>query len=214
MHVSTMPSTRMLIDSRDRANPASSITKPTCMQKTRNAASSTQTVLSALTSGDGPGRRGLRVKRRRNRDVHRRQQKRQTDGLAAGQREHVGSHVRVLDTRLQPFQERSQSHLSNLLIAANAGRRNTPTCRPGTAGCLLCPSREQNQDRLSFSSPHRDQRFPRNSSGRVRILVRIDTNVEHALQANNFVGIARADGAARSDGPSRSPRRREASPTE
>src|SRR4026208_2250087 len=48
MHVSTMPSTRMLIDSRDRANPASSMTKPTCMQKTRNAASSTQTVLSAL----------------------------------------------------------------------------------------------------------------------------------------------------------------------
>src|SRR5262245_25314423 len=31
MHVSTMPSTRMLIDSRDRAKPASSITKPTCI---------------------------------------------------------------------------------------------------------------------------------------------------------------------------------------
>ena len=54
MHVSTMPSTRMLIDSRERANPASSITKPTCMQNTRNAARSTQTVLRALTSGDGP----------------------------------------------------------------------------------------------------------------------------------------------------------------
>src|SRR6478736_9614271 len=45
MHVSTMPSTRMLMDSRDRANPASSITNPTCMPNTRNAATSTQTVL-------------------------------------------------------------------------------------------------------------------------------------------------------------------------
>src|SRR5215468_6448468 len=54
MHVSTMPSTRMLIDSRERANPASSITKPTCMQNTRNAASSTHMVLMALTSGGGP----------------------------------------------------------------------------------------------------------------------------------------------------------------
>ena len=54
MQVSTMPSTRMLIDSRERAKPASSMTKPTCMQNTRNAASSTQTVLRALTSGDGP----------------------------------------------------------------------------------------------------------------------------------------------------------------
>src|SRR5690348_5011458 len=34
MQVSTMPSTRMLIDSRDRAKPASSTTKPTCMQNT------------------------------------------------------------------------------------------------------------------------------------------------------------------------------------
>src|SRR6185295_19738133 len=53
MQVSTMPSTRMLIDSRELAKPASSMTKPTCMQKTRNAAINTQTVLSALTSGDG-----------------------------------------------------------------------------------------------------------------------------------------------------------------
>src|SRR5215510_1246399 len=35
MQVSTMPSTRMLIDSRERANQASRITQPTCMQKTR-----------------------------------------------------------------------------------------------------------------------------------------------------------------------------------
>src|SRR6516165_9518582 len=42
MQVSTMPSTRMLIDSRDRANPASSMTKPTCMPNTRNAAMSVQ----------------------------------------------------------------------------------------------------------------------------------------------------------------------------
>src|ERR1700687_6518155 len=33
--VSTMPSTRMLIDCRDLANTASSITNPTCMQNTR-----------------------------------------------------------------------------------------------------------------------------------------------------------------------------------
>ena len=55
MQVSTMPSTRMLIDSRERAKPASSMTKPTCMQKTRKAAISTHTVLRALISGDGPG---------------------------------------------------------------------------------------------------------------------------------------------------------------
>ena len=54
MQVSTMPSTRMLTDSRDRAKPASSITKPTCMQNTRNAAISIHTVLIALISGDGP----------------------------------------------------------------------------------------------------------------------------------------------------------------
>src|ERR1700680_4246772 len=51
--VSTIPSTRMLIDSRDRAKPASSITKPTCMQKTRKAAISVQAVLMALISGGG-----------------------------------------------------------------------------------------------------------------------------------------------------------------
>jgi hypothetical protein len=35
MHVSAMPSMRMFTVSRERANPDSSITKPTCMQKTR-----------------------------------------------------------------------------------------------------------------------------------------------------------------------------------
>ena len=67
MQVSTMPSTRMLIDSRDRAKPASSMTNPTCMQNTRNAAISTQTVLMALISGDGAPR--LRVERRRQ-EIH------------------------------------------------------------------------------------------------------------------------------------------------
>src|SRR4051812_21542464 len=54
MHVSTMPSTRMLIDSRDRAKPASSITNPTCMPNTRNAAMSVHAVLSAFMVGVGP----------------------------------------------------------------------------------------------------------------------------------------------------------------
>src|SRR5712671_955563 len=54
MQVSTMPSTRMLMDSRDRANPASSITKPTCIPNTRKAAISVQAVLMALISGEGP----------------------------------------------------------------------------------------------------------------------------------------------------------------
>ena len=35
MQVSAIPSTRMLTVSRDRAKPDSSMTKPTCMQKTR-----------------------------------------------------------------------------------------------------------------------------------------------------------------------------------
>jgi hypothetical protein len=48
MHVSAMPSTRMLTDSRERANPASSNTKPTCMPNTRNAAISVHIVLMAL----------------------------------------------------------------------------------------------------------------------------------------------------------------------
>ena len=52
MQVSTMPSTRMLIDSRDRAKPASSITKPTCcIQNTRNAASSTQNRVEGIHFG-------------------------------------------------------------------------------------------------------------------------------------------------------------------
>src|SRR4249919_520151 len=58
MQVSTMPSTRMLIDSRDRANPASSMTNPTCIPNTRNAAISVHAVLMALTSGDGPAGAG------------------------------------------------------------------------------------------------------------------------------------------------------------
>src|SRR5215467_14685176 len=52
MQVSAMPSTRILTDSRERANPASSITKPTCIQKTRKAASNTHTVFNAFTSAD------------------------------------------------------------------------------------------------------------------------------------------------------------------
>src|SRR6478752_6983414 len=54
MQVSTMPSTRMLMDSRERAKPASSMTNPTCMPKTRNAAISVHAVLMALISGVGP----------------------------------------------------------------------------------------------------------------------------------------------------------------
>ena len=50
-----MPSTRMLTDSRERAKPASSITKPTCMPKTRNAAISVQAVLIALIVSTGSG---------------------------------------------------------------------------------------------------------------------------------------------------------------
>src|ERR1700749_1482612 len=55
MHVSTMPSTRMLIDSRDRANPASSMTKPTCIANTRKAAIKVQVELMALISREGLG---------------------------------------------------------------------------------------------------------------------------------------------------------------
>jgi hypothetical protein len=51
MQVSAMPSTRMLTASRERAKPASSISKPTCMQKTRKAAINTHMVLMALISG-------------------------------------------------------------------------------------------------------------------------------------------------------------------
>ena len=91
MQVSTMPSTRMLIDSRDRAKPASSITKPTCMPKTRNAAISVQTVLIALISGRRPRRR-LRVQRRRQEGASSPSAQNQADGLAAHQRQHVGAH--------------------------------------------------------------------------------------------------------------------------
>src|ERR1700689_4605343 len=53
MQVSAIPSTRMLTVSRERANPDSSMTKPTCMQKTRYAATSVQTGLIALICGGG-----------------------------------------------------------------------------------------------------------------------------------------------------------------
>src|SRR5229473_1266940 len=55
MQVSAIPSTRILTVSRERANPASSITNPTCMQKTRYAATSVHTVLIALICGGGSG---------------------------------------------------------------------------------------------------------------------------------------------------------------
>src|SRR4029077_850106 len=55
MHVSAIPSTRMFTVSRDRANPDSSITNPTCMQKTRYAATNVHTVLIALICGGGNG---------------------------------------------------------------------------------------------------------------------------------------------------------------
>src|SRR5579864_960474 len=58
MQVSAMPSTRMLTASRERAKPASSMTKPTCMQKTRNAATRVHTVLIALTEAIGSGAAG------------------------------------------------------------------------------------------------------------------------------------------------------------
>src|SRR5229473_773461 len=51
IQVSAIPSTRILTASRERAKPASSITNPTCMQNTRYAATSVQTVLIALISG-------------------------------------------------------------------------------------------------------------------------------------------------------------------
>ena len=100
MQVSTMPSTRMLIDSRDRAKPASSITKPTCMPKTRNAAISIHTVLIALISGRRRRRR-LRVQHRREVDRHRRQHQDQADHLPAGEREHVRAHHRIAEGRRQ-----------------------------------------------------------------------------------------------------------------
>src|SRR5271156_5211917 len=55
IQVSAIPSTRIFTDSRERAKPASSITKPTCMQNTRYAATSVQTVLIALICGGGSG---------------------------------------------------------------------------------------------------------------------------------------------------------------
>src|SRR2546430_328289 len=55
MQVSAIPSTRILTDSRERAKPASSITKPTCIQNTRKAATSVQTVLTALICGASTG---------------------------------------------------------------------------------------------------------------------------------------------------------------
>src|SRR6476660_9240343 len=48
--VSTMHSWRTLTTSRVRAKPASSIMKPACMKNTRNAVTSTQAVLVALTT--------------------------------------------------------------------------------------------------------------------------------------------------------------------
>src|SRR5580704_7914668 len=55
MQVSAIPSTRILTVSRDLANPDSSITKPTCIQNTRYAATSVHTVLIALICGGGSG---------------------------------------------------------------------------------------------------------------------------------------------------------------
>src|ERR1700733_5806719 len=55
IQVSAMPSTRILTDSRERAKPASSITNPTCIQKTRYAATSVHTVLIAFMCGGGRG---------------------------------------------------------------------------------------------------------------------------------------------------------------
>src|SRR6266404_1056546 len=55
MQVSAIPSTMMFTVSRDRANPVSSITNPTCIQKTRYAATRVQTVLIALICGGGKG---------------------------------------------------------------------------------------------------------------------------------------------------------------
>src|SRR6202049_406892 len=53
MQVSAMPSTMMFTVSRERAKPVSSMTKPTCMQKTRYAATRVHTVLIALICGGG-----------------------------------------------------------------------------------------------------------------------------------------------------------------
>src|SRR5215831_9003341 len=55
IQVSAIPSTRMLTVSRERANPDSNITNPTCMQNTRYAATRVHTVLIALMCGGGRG---------------------------------------------------------------------------------------------------------------------------------------------------------------
>src|ERR1700761_5333489 len=50
-----MPSSNTLIVSRSRANPASRNMKPACMKNTRNAVTSTQSVLMGLTYGGSGG---------------------------------------------------------------------------------------------------------------------------------------------------------------
>ena len=106
MQVSTMPSTRMLTDSRDRAKPASSITKPTCMPNTRNAAMSVHAVLMALIVGRR-ARRRRRAPPVRGRCSSRTDDERETDHLAAHERQHAHAHGWIAKARPQPGEYRT-----------------------------------------------------------------------------------------------------------
>ena len=142
MQVSTMPSTRMLIDSRDRAKPASSMTKPTCMPKTRNAATSVHTVLIALISGVGAAPPASARERRREIDAHRREQEGEADGLAAHQREHVRAHLWIPEVGLQSLPERVDAHDRFLLLCLSELRVRAATrvARSRVGGATTRPS--------------------------------------------------------------------------
>ena len=106
MQVSAMPSTRMLTDSRSRAKPASSMTKPTCMPKTRKAAISVQAVLIALTDAIGSGAAGAALwasaSSGRNQRVISGEHQPEADELAEEQEADVAPDHRILPARSQP----------------------------------------------------------------------------------------------------------------
>jgi len=113
----------MLIDSRDRAKPASSITKPDLHpedEKTRRPAS--HAVLIALISGLGPLAGRLRKQGRRQEDLHRGQDQDEPDHLPA----HEGQgRVRAMAGSLMLVTNRSYSLLNGMAI---------PHCRRVYAG--------------------------------------------------------------------------------
>jgi hypothetical protein len=125
MHVSTMPSTRMLIDSRERESRLEHDEADLHAENEERRDERPRRV-DRVDFGRRTARRRLREHGRSQEDLHGRQQEDQADGLSSRQREHFRAHVGVTEVGGDSLPERVGAHerfLLYVLIEKNDGPR-------------------------------------------------------------------------------------------